>query len=189
MPSDNNKKGFTLIELLLIIGIIMILAALVLSQINPAIQFGKANDSERKTHLSTIISAVYQFQTSPSARGSLPECLLGLIPVATTIPECDTDSSGIGVGNGGFEGAVQLGNPANATTFDCNTQLVPDYLREMPIDPIGTYDASNTGYYICQDTSGTSEKVYVISEGTEIFTEDGGCEIPGTITPTMCVSG
>ncbi|QQR83176.1 type II secretion system protein [Candidatus Peregrinibacteria bacterium] len=74
----NRSKGFTLIELLIVIGIISILAGVVLVAVNPAQQFCKANDSERKSELGTILSAIYQFQTSPTARGALPQCLLGL---------------------------------------------------------------------------------------------------------------
>ena len=185
----NRNKGFTLIELLIVIGIIAILAGIVLVAVNPAQQFGKANDSERKSEIGTVLSAIYQFQTSPTARGALPECLLGAVPAAAAIPECDTDSSGVGVGNGGFEGAVELGTPAGASTYDCSTTLVPAYLREIPIDPTSTYDATATGYWVCQDTTGAVSRVYVIAEGTEVFTDDGGCEVPATTTATMCVSG
>lgn len=185
----NNKKGFTLIELLIVIGIISILAGIVLVAVNPAQQFGKANDSERKSEIGTLLSAVYQYQTSPTARGALPECLLGAVPAVAAIPECDTDLSGIGVGNGGFEGAVEFGTPATAATYDCSTTLVPSYLREIPIDPTSTFDATATGYWVCQDTTGAVSRIYIIAEGTEVFTDDGGCEIPGGILPTMCVSG
>jgi prepilin-type N-terminal cleavage/methylation domain-containing protein len=184
-----NKKGFTLIELLIVIGIIAILAGIVLVAVNPAQQFGKANDSERKSEIGTILSAVYQYQTSPTARGALPQCDLGAVPAATAIPECDTDGLGPLVGNGAFEGAVELGTPADADTYDCTTALVPAWLREIPIDPSSTYDASATGYYICQDTSGAVSRIYVIAVGAEVFTDDGGCQVPGELTAAMCVSG
>lgn len=182
-------RGFTLIELLIVIGIIAILAGIVLVAVNPAQQFGKANDSERKSEIGMVLSAIYQYQTSPNARGALPECMLGLIPMASAIPECDTDSSGIGVGNGGFEGAVELGSPAGINTYDCSAVLVPEYLREIPIDPFNTYDISATGYWVCQDTNGMASKIYIIAEGSEVFKDDGGCEVPGTVNPAMCVSG
>ncbi|MBN2306426.1 prepilin-type N-terminal cleavage/methylation domain-containing protein [Candidatus Peregrinibacteria bacterium] len=179
-------KGFTLIELLIVIGIIAILAGIVLVAVNPAEQFGKANDSERKSEIGIILSAIYQYQTSPTARGALPECLFNTVP--TPIPECDPDSSGIGTGNGGFEGALELGTAA--TSYDCSTVLVSSQLREIPIDPFETtYDETATGYWVCQDTTGLVSKVYVIAEGAEVFTDDGGCELPGTTTPAMCVSG
>ena len=167
---EKYKKGFTLIELLIVIGIIAILAGIVLVSVNPAQQFGKANDSERKSEISAIANAVMQYTTSPSARGQLPQCLLGASPVATPIPECDTDGSGIGTGNGGFEGALELGTPADADTYDCSTTLIPSYLRSMPIDPYeAIYNDGASGYYICQDTSGPSAKVYVISIAAEVF--------------------
>ncbi|MBU0727773.1 prepilin-type N-terminal cleavage/methylation domain-containing protein [Patescibacteria group bacterium] len=187
-----SKKGFTLIELLIVIGIIAILAGIVLVAVNPAQQFGKANDSERKSEIGTLLSAVYQYQTSPTARGALPECLLGATPTATAIPECDDDYVDVYPAdvNGDFDGAVELGTPGDADTYDCSTTLVPSYLREIPIDPTSTYDATATGYYICQDTSGTVPRIYVLSPGAEVFTDDGGCNHPdGSGDPVMCVSG
>jgi len=179
-----DKKGFTLIELLIVIGIISILAGIVLVAVNPAQQFGKANDSERKSEISSILSAIYQYQTSPTARGALPKCLTGVAPgVATDIPACD------GAGVGTFDGAIQLGTPTDATHYDCSTTLVPSYLREMPVDPTSTYSAVNTGYYVCKQTVGAIERVYVIAPGTEVFKTDGGCQVPGTTNPAMCVSG
>lgn len=182
---NKNLKGFTLIELLIVIGIIAILAGIVLVAVNPAEQFGKANDSERKSEIGTVLSAIYQFQTSPTARGALPQCTVN--GVATAIPECDTDASGVGAGNGGFEGALELGTAA--TAYDCSSTLVPSYLREIPIDPSATFDATATGYHVCQDTTGAVPRIYIMAEGTEVFTDDGGCEVPGTTTATMCVSG
>ncbi len=182
---NKSLKGFTLIELLIVIGIIAILAGIVLVAVNPAQQFGKANDSERKSEIGTVLSAVYQFQTSPTARGALPQCTVN--NVATAIPECDTDGNGVGVGNGGFEGALELGTAI--TAYDCSSTLVPSYLREIPIDPTSTFNAAATGYWLCQDTSGSVPRIYVVAEGTEVFTTDGGCEVPGGVVATMCVSG
>ena len=195
---NKSLKGFTLIELLIVIGIIAILAGIVLVAVNPAQQFGKANDSERKSEIGTVLSAVYQFQTSPTARGALPQCQTGAGNVATDIPDCGTN----------FDGAYELGTADEA--FDCSVAfatggLVPSYLREIPIDPSGlpTYDAANTGYYICQDAAAVPPRVYVLSAGVEVFTNDGGCTMvcggvgepacrPSEAGPTqdvMCVSG
>ena len=97
--------------------------------------------------------------------------------------------------NGDFDGALELGTPVDADTYDCATALIPSYLREMPIDPTSTYDATATGYYICQDTNSTVSRVYILSVGAEVFTDDGGCNSPIDTAdldvgdPIMCVSG
>ncbi len=185
---NKNKKGFTLIELLIVIGIIAILAGIVLVAVNPAQQFGKANDSERKSEIGTVLSAIYQYQTSPTARGALPQCNIG--GVATDIPPCGVKQAG----------AIELGtDPAD---FDCSVAiatggLVPSYLREIPTDPSNTYTAAHTGYYVCQDTTGTVPRIYVLAPGVEVFRTDGGCYSPVAIPanklaigdPVMCVSG
>lgn len=183
---NKNLKGFTLIELLIVIGIIAILAGIVLVAVNPAQQFGKANDSERKSEIGTVLSAIYQFQTSPSARGALPTCSVNGVAGAA-IPAC-------GVNNAG---ALQLGTTVDALHFDCTASLIPSYLRELPIDPSGApnYDAGDTGYYVCQDTTGPVSRVYVIAPGVEVFKTDGGCQMDNPLTPAadvgpvMCVSG
>src|SRR5436190_20047022 len=70
VQSLRTQKGFTLIELLVVIGILAILLAITLIAINPARQFGQANDTNRRSSVTQILNAVGQFGASNS--GQLP---------------------------------------------------------------------------------------------------------------------
>lgn len=53
-----SQKGFTLIELLVVIGILAILLTIVVIAINPARQFGQANDTKRASAVTQYLNAV-----------------------------------------------------------------------------------------------------------------------------------
>ena len=67
---NEKNKGFTLIELLVVIGILAILLAITLIAINPARQFGQANDTKRRSDITQILNAVGQY--SASNTGQIP---------------------------------------------------------------------------------------------------------------------
>lgn len=81
-------KGFTLIEILLVIGIIGILAAVVITAINPRRQLGKATDLKRTAHAREIVSAIRQYQVDygfvPNAITTTPRQICAYNAVVTT---------------------------------------------------------------------------------------------------------
>jgi prepilin-type N-terminal cleavage/methylation domain-containing protein len=108
------QKGFTLIELLVVIGILAILLAITLIAINPARQFGQANDTARRSAATQILNAIGQYTASNG--GILPaEVLNGNYGVGNTTPLV-----------------------LNSTNFPllC-AQLVSNYLPALPVDPSG----------------------------------------------------
>ena len=68
--SIKSQKGFTLIELLVVIGILAVLLAIVLIAINPARQFGQANNTRRASDVTQVLNAIGAY--SADHAGQLP---------------------------------------------------------------------------------------------------------------------
>jgi prepilin-type N-terminal cleavage/methylation domain-containing protein len=115
-----NNKAFTLIEVLLVIAIIAVLAAAVFVAINPAKNISDARNTQRRSDITQILSALSQ--------GFIENVTLSGIPTCVATP------AGTHLGTG-----VGLVNPS---------ALVPAYIAGIPIDPQGG-TAADTGYSIC----------------------------------------
>lgn len=126
------QRGFTLIELLIVIALIAILAGAVIIALNPARQFAQARNSQRWSHLNTLINSVQQ---NAADNQGVFTCAAGAIPaVATTMQSA-------------------------AGGYDICGCLAPTYLSSMPFDPsasgAGFTDCTNynTAYQISRDAA------------------------------------
>lgn len=130
-----NIKGFTLIELLVVIGILAILLSIVLIAINPARQFGQANNTRRRSDVTQILNAIGAY--SADNKGVLPAAISGL--------------------------AVDTPTAISNTGADLCSVLVTNYIPALPQDPqtgtgtsitncaaVGGYV---TGYTVSHDAS------------------------------------
>ena len=133
------SKGFTLIELLVVIGILAVLLAITLIAINPARQFGNANNTARRSHVTQILNSIGQYVAEN--KGQLPAEVTALVA---------------------DDPAVAL----NATNFpNLCAQLVPTFIPALPTNPsLNTNDitladcqaatpAWDTGYMIARDAN------------------------------------
>lgn len=95
IQSKNKSRGFTLIELLIVIAIIGILAAVLLSIINPAAQQNKARDASLVASIGKIALAINSFN---SAYSRLPTCLelVGELNGATANYQCSATTPATG---------------------------------------------------------------------------------------------
>jgi len=144
-----KTSGFTLIELLVVIGILAILLSIVLIAINPARQFGQANDTRRRSEVTQILNAIGAY--AADNRGVLPAAISAL---ADNTPTAISD-----------------------TGANICADLVPNYIPALPQDPqqgTGTAItdcavAYDTGYEVAHDAGG---RITVSAPLTEQATPD-----------------
>lgn len=123
------KKGFTLIELLVVIGILAILLAITLIAINPARQFGQANNTRRRSDVLQILNAIHQYVAEN--KGQLPPALKAL--------------------------AADTLTPVSNAGLNICADLMPNYIPALPTEPslataaITDCTTYTTGYSITKD--------------------------------------
>jgi prepilin-type N-terminal cleavage/methylation domain-containing protein len=144
MLGERKYKGFSLIEILIVVGLILILAAVTIVAINPAKHFRDTRNAERKADISEILNAVTQYTAEDGK--TLADLNLGT-EVGEMIPSCAD----------GWDGAADIADVVNTGL------LVPAYIVEIPRDPQVTGD--DIGYRICESGAGRVE-IRAQEEGT-----------------------
>lgn len=104
-PRSFSEAGFTIIELMTVMGVLAILLSITLLAINPARLFKLANDGKRESDVGEIVNAVNGYVSNN----------FGSLPTGITVTPTE-----IGVGAG---------------KINLCTDLVPDYVASIPIDP------------------------------------------------------
>ncbi len=155
---SKRNSGFTLIELLVVIGILGILLAIVLIAINPARQFAQANNTARRSDVTTLLNAIHQY--SADNKGKLP----------TGIPVEDPATP-----------ASEAKEISKAGTDIC-ALISPTYVASLPTDPklniAAVTDCTDyvTGYTVVQDAAG---RVTVAAPDAEAI---GGASVTIAVT-------
>ena len=135
LANKSTLQGFTLIEVLLVIAILAILAAVVIVAINPAKQFGEAQNAQRRSDVRAILDAVHQY--SIDNYGSMPTP-----SVITTGTDCAADGDDI------------CQSEISCAGINIDDLLIDQkYLVDIPSDPTTATDEI-TGYKIFKNASG-----------------------------------
>lgn len=160
MRRSLREKGFTLIELLIVIAIIGFLSAAILVAVDPVKRIQDSRDAQRFSEVNSVLNAILKKQVDDRA----------LFTGGTTYPIITnaTNAQVITRSTGGNIACSSSLPTCVAITMDSSntsncwadlTDIVPDYIAELPLDPaIGT--ATNTGYYIHR-TSGSRIEIGV----------------------------
>lgn len=140
-----RTRGFTLIELLIVIALIAILAGAIIIALNPARQFAQARNSQRWTHVNTILNSIQQ---NAADNNGVFTCAAGAIP--TTATEMRSAAGG----------------------YDICVCVTPTYISSMPFDPSAagsgftsctTYDS---GYNVMRDA--VTDRITVDAPSAEL---------------------
>src|SRR5258708_15211924 len=148
----NLQKGFTLIELLVVIGILAILLAIVLIAINPAKQFGQANDTKRTSDVHQILNAINEYMADKS--GNLPLKM----PAAGAA-------------------AVNIKAGAVGNVGDICASLVTKYIAQLPQDP-----GTNSGTPLNCGTGGADAATYDTKYTVAVGASDSRITVSTTTT-------
>ena len=124
-----SQKGFTLIEILLVVAAIAILAGIVIVAINPGKQLGDTRNAQRRSDVTTILNAAYQYSIDNN----------GVLPAGITASSTEICVAGDTVCAGFI----------NLSVLSLNGK----YLVAIPTEP-QKQNAGGAGYMINRDTNG-----------------------------------
>lgn len=128
----NPRPAFTILEMLLVVGMLGIIAAIVISAINPSTQLESAQDSKRNIEKRELENAIMQYVIDGNSIVAPPNGRGNAVNV------CQTALTGVSCTGAG-------------TGYDLSA-LVPDYIVGIPTDPLET-GTRTSGYGIYRDGS------------------------------------
>lgn len=124
-----NQKGFTLIEILLVVAAIAILAGIVIVAINPGKQLGDTRNAQRRSDVTTILNAAYQYSIDNN----------GVLPAGITASSTEICASG----------AANCTSVIDLSVLTVNSK----YVTAIPSDP-QKVTVNGAGYEISKDANG-----------------------------------
>lgn len=126
----SSRHGFTILELILVVGMLAIIAAIVITAINPTSQLSATRDTKRVQEIRELKNALEQYIIDGNSVAGVPTGITNAEEI------CQNSVSEAGCTGTGF----YLGF------------LTPNYIVDIPNDPTET-GSILTGYYIYKSGS------------------------------------
>ena len=126
-----SQKGFTLIEILLVVAAIAILAGIVIVAINPGKQLGDTRNAQRRSDVTTILNAAYQYSLDNN----------GVLPSSITASSTEICASSVATSS--------CGSFIDLSVLTLNQK----YIISIPVEP-QKVNANGTGYMISKSANG-----------------------------------
>ena len=145
-----SQKGFTLIEILLVVAAIAILAGIVIVAINPGKQLGDTRNAQRRSDVTTILNAAYQY--SIDNNGVLPAGISTTTPTEICL-------------SGTLPADCVTGGLVDLSVLTTNSK----YVTAIPSDPQKT-TVNGAGYVIVKDANGRLTVSAPIAEQSAVIT-------------------
>ncbi len=156
--SYTNRKAFTLVEIIIVMAIIAVLSAAFITMINPAKQFARARDSQRRSDVTVIAVALEQYYADnneyPVVNGSDSE-------------EKINDLENQLTGNGGSTDVYLKSFPHDPKD--------PDMIYCYDYDPDNTGETDPQSFLLCATLEASEE-----DEVPSNYSEENGSSYKGT---------
>jgi len=151
----NTRAGFTLVEIMVVIGIIGIIAAFIVPNINQG--SAQSRDAERKADLRTVQGALELYKNK---YGRYPE---GCNDTASSWTGNWSGQRGSGTGYECGDGSAEYIRNDLSGTVGVTENFAPQFIPVLPTDPFLNDDVANSGYVYTTNPEGTVYKFMALN--------------------------